>query len=80
MEQFDYSLLFRGFVGLGIDDAVWAPTTFTKNRDRLLDGGIDVPRRSHPRHNPANERAKRDCRSYYFSSLLEPQNSRTLEL
>jgi transposase len=40
MEQIDYNLLFRWFVGLGIDDAVWAPTTFTKNRDRLLDGDI----------------------------------------
>jgi transposase len=40
MEQLDYNLLFRWFVGLGIDDAVWAPTTFSKNRDRLLDGEI----------------------------------------
>ena len=40
MEQIDYNLLFRWFVGLGMDDAVWAPTTFTKNRDRLLDGEI----------------------------------------
>ena len=40
IEQLDYNLLFRWFVGLGIDDAVWAPTTFTKNRDRLLDGDI----------------------------------------
>src|SRR5512145_1657039 len=40
MEQLDYNLLFRWFVGLGIDDAVWAPTTFTKNRDRLLDGDV----------------------------------------
>src|SRR5690348_16692120 len=40
MEQLDYNLLFRWFVGLGIDDPVWAPTTFTKNRDRLLDGDI----------------------------------------
>ena len=40
MEQLDYNLLFRWFVGLGLDDAVWAPTTFTKNRDRLLDGAI----------------------------------------
>jgi hypothetical protein len=37
MEQLDFNLLFRWFVGLGIDDAVWSPTTFTKNRDRLLD-------------------------------------------
>src|SRR6056297_464763 len=36
MEQIDYNLLFRWFVGLGIDDAVWVPTVFTKNRDRLL--------------------------------------------
>jgi transposase len=40
MEQLEYNLLFRWFVGLGLDDAVWAPTTFTKNRDRLLDGDI----------------------------------------
>lgn len=40
IEQIDYNLLFRWFVGLGIDDAVWVSTTFTKNRDRLLDGDI----------------------------------------
>ena len=40
MEQLDYNLLFRWFVGLGMDDAVWSPTTFTKNRERLLDGDI----------------------------------------
>jgi transposase len=40
MEQLDYNLLFRWFVGLGMDDAVWSPTTFTKNRDRLLDGDV----------------------------------------
>ena len=37
IEQLEYNLLFRWFVGLGMDDAVWVPTTFTKNRDRLLD-------------------------------------------
>ena len=40
MEQLDYNLLFRWFVGLGVDDAVWVPTTFTKNRDRLLTGDV----------------------------------------
>jgi transposase len=40
MEQLDYNLLFRWFVGLGMDDAVWSPTTFSKNRDRLLEGDI----------------------------------------
>jgi len=40
VEQLEYNLLFRWFVGLGMDDAVWTPTTFTKNRDRLLAGDI----------------------------------------
>jgi len=40
MEQLNYNLLFRWFVGLNPDDAVWVPTVFTKNRDRLVDGNI----------------------------------------
>lgn len=36
MEQMQFNLLFYWFVGLGIDDPVWVPTIFTKNRDRLL--------------------------------------------
>jgi transposase len=40
MEQLDYNLLFRWFVGLGIEDPIWDVTVFTKNRDRLLDGDI----------------------------------------
>lgn len=36
MEQMQYNLLFCWFAGLGIDDPVWVPTVFTKNRDRLL--------------------------------------------
>jgi transposase len=40
MEQLNYNLLFRWFVGLGIDDAVWSPSTFSKNRDRLLEGDV----------------------------------------
>src|SRR5213592_73666 len=40
MEQLQYNLLFRWFVGLNMDDAVWVPTVFTKNRDRLLEGDI----------------------------------------
>jgi len=40
MEQLDYNLLFRWFVGLGMDDPVWVPTVFTKNRDRLLEGEV----------------------------------------
>ncbi len=40
MEQLEYNLLFRWFVGLNMDDPVWDPTTFSKNRQRLLDGEI----------------------------------------
>ena len=40
MEQLEYNLLFRWFVGLNMDDAVWDVTVFTKNRDRLLAGDI----------------------------------------
>jgi transposase len=40
MEQLDYNLLFRWFVGMNVDDAVWDVTVFTKKRDRLLEGEI----------------------------------------
>ena len=40
MERLEFDLLFRWFVGLGIDDAVWDHSTFSKNRDRLLAGEI----------------------------------------
>jgi transposase len=40
VEQLEYNLLFRWFVGLGMDDTVWPPTTFTKNRERWLAGDI----------------------------------------
>jgi transposase len=40
MERLEFDLLFRWFVGLGIDDPVWDHSTFSKNRDRLLDGEI----------------------------------------
>jgi transposase len=40
MERLDTDLLFRWFVGLGVDDAVWDATVFSKNRDRLLEGAI----------------------------------------
>ena len=40
MEQLDYNLLFRWFVGLNMDDAVWVATVFSKNRERLLEGDV----------------------------------------
>ena len=40
MEEIDYSVLFRWFVGMNMDEPVWDVTVFTKNRDRLLDGDV----------------------------------------
>ena len=40
MERLEFDLLFRWFVGLGVDDPVWDHSTFSKNRDRLLEGEI----------------------------------------
>jgi transposase len=40
MEQLDYNLLFRWFVGLALDAPIWDPSVFTKNRDRLLEGEV----------------------------------------
>src|SRR5205809_3865566 len=40
MEQLDYNLLYRWFVGLSPDEPVWDPTVFTKNRDRLQNGEV----------------------------------------
>jgi transposase len=40
VERIEYDLLFRWFVGLGVDDPVWDATTLTKNRDRLLEGEV----------------------------------------
>src|SRR3954453_6972455 len=40
MERLEYDLLFRWFVGIGIDDAAWDHSVFSKNRDRLLEGDI----------------------------------------
>src|SRR6204780_4262483 len=40
MERLEFDLLFRWFIGIGVDDAAWEPSTFSKNRDRLLEGDI----------------------------------------
>src|ERR1700745_2221269 len=40
MEQLNYNLLFRWFVGLNMDDAIWDATVFSKNRERLLAGDV----------------------------------------
>jgi transposase len=40
MERLEFDLLFRWFVGLGVDEPVWDHSTFSKNRDRLLEGAV----------------------------------------
>src|SRR5262245_8590159 len=40
MEEIDYSILFRWFIGLGLDEPIWSHSTFSKNRDRLLEGDV----------------------------------------
>jgi transposase len=58
VEQIDYNLLFRWFVGLGMDDAVWNHAVFSKNRDRLLNS--DVARRFFAEVNRAAKRYMSD--------------------
>src|SRR5512139_300010 len=52
MEQLDYNLLYRWFVGLSPDDPVWDPTVFTKNRDRLQNGEVFAKFMSKLLHHP----------------------------
>jgi transposase len=52
MEQLDYNLLYRWFVGLSPDDPVWDPTVFTKNRDRLQSGEVFAKFMSKLLHHP----------------------------
>jgi hypothetical protein len=58
MEQLNYNLLFRWFVGLNMDDSVWDVTVFTKNRERLLD--VDLPK---PSSKPCCSRRERNLLS-----------------
>lgn len=62
MEQLDYNLLFRWFVGLGMDDAVWNHAVFSKNRDRLLTS--DVAQRFFAE---VNKQAKRYMSDEHFT-------------
>jgi len=64
MERLEFDLLFRGFVGLGIDDAVWDHSTFSKNRARLLAGEVAARFLSAVL---AGRRAKRLLSSEHFS-------------
>src|ERR687891_1464160 len=60
MERLDFDLLFRWFVGLGIDDPVWDHSTFSKNRERLLDGDVAARFMAEVLHQPAVRRLLSD--------------------
>jgi transposase len=64
VERIEFDLLFRWFVGLGVDDSVWDATTFTRNRDRLLAGAIAAKFLAALLANP---RVKRLLSSEHFS-------------
>lgn len=68
MEQINYNLLFRWFVGLGIDDAVWDHSTFSKNRDRLLDADVAAKFLEAVLRHP---KVKRFLSDDHFSVMLE---------
>jgi transposase len=57
MEQLDYNLLFRWFVGLRMDDPVWDVTVFSKNRDCLVNAAVA----QHFLRQCCNRRQKRNC-------------------
>lgn len=63
MDRLEFDLLFRWFVGLGIDDAVWDHSVFSKNRDRLLDGDIAAKLHSAV---PSQARVKRLLSNNHF--------------
>ena len=64
MERLEFDLLFRWFVGIGVDDPVWDHSVFSKNRDRLLEGEIAAKFLSAVLATP---RVKRLLSSEYFS-------------
>jgi transposase len=65
MEQLDYNLLYRWFVGLSPDDPVWDATVFTKNRDRLQNGEVFASLWS---SFCTTRRLSRSCRASIFQS------------
>lgn len=73
MEQLDYNLLYRWFVGLSPDDPVWDPTTFTKNRERLQNGEHQTSKLASNSTAPPQQRPDRIRKlsiSRFFSRLL----------
>ncbi len=73
MERINFNILFRWFVGLGLDDRVWDVTVFSKNRQRLLAGEIDVNRPG--RTTPSTTCGRRPLRAVAVSTSLLPAAS-----
>jgi transposase len=71
MEQLDYNLLFRWFVGLGIYDSVWDHSTFSKNRERLLDGDVAARFMAEVLNQPAVRRLLSDEHFSVDGTLIE---------
>src|SRR6185312_1989628 len=71
MEQLDYNLLYRWFVGLSPDDAVWDPTTFTKNRERLQSGEVFKKFMTRLLHHPQVKRLLSDEHFSVDGTLIE---------
>ena len=64
MEQLDDNILFRWFVGLEMDEPIWVPTVFTKNRDRLLQLAVRGAGRTSDRHQRPGTRRLGTCFAY----------------
>src|SRR5947207_841628 len=78
VERIDHDLLFRWFVGLGIEDPVWDATTFTKNRDRLLEGDVAAQFLAAGECRPSgSQNAPKSTFFQHPVSLTESQNSRS---
>ena len=71
MEQLNYNLMYRWFVGLSPDDPVWDPTTFTKNRDRLQNGEVFANNQGHYRFHAQSDRLQPDPHSQIADGLAD---------
>ena len=71
MEQLDYNLLYRWFVGLSPDDLVWDPTVFTKNRDRLQNGEVFAKFMTKLLHHPQVKPLLSDAHFSVDGTLIE---------
>ena len=68
MEEIDYKMLFRWFIGLNLDDEVWDATVFTKNRDRLLEADVAGEFLAHVVEQ-ARARCRETCQNAWRSRL-----------